>query len=249
VPGPHACCQSGGVLTTSAEQASREQFLVPGLPFSAAELRGMELSGLLVHVMGDLYRPADRPADGGRPECTDGNGNGTRTRAAAVLRLAEPVLFGPWTAIGMTAGWVHAGGEPPGVLEASVDRYHRRPLYPGAVGLRLEQSGLAPVPEGGDARHRADVVRVHGLWCTTIDRTVEDLLRNGPTAPERAAAALLLDRCDPVRLRERFEARRRRSGMAAARIALRELLGQEGEDASGGGQASFAGRPEVRYTS
>ena len=34
-------------------------------------------------------------------------------RAAAVLRLAEPVLSGPWAAIGMTAAWVHGGGEAP----------------------------------------------------------------------------------------------------------------------------------------
>jgi hypothetical protein len=232
---------------TSAQQASREQFLVPGLPFSAAELRGMELSGLLVHVMGDLYLPADPPVDGDRP--ARAAGHGTRMRAAAVLRLAEPVLSGPWAAIGMTAAWVHGGGEAPGVLEASVDRYHRRPLYPGAVGLRLEQSGLASAPEGGGASHRADIVPVHGLWCTTIDRTVEDLLRNGPTGPQRTAASLLLDRCDPVRLRERFEARRRRPGMAAARTALRELLGEDRENPSGSGQASFACRPEVRYTS
>ncbi|MCY1159317.1 MAG: hypothetical protein MOP51_2342 [Citricoccus sp.] len=243
MPGPHSCCQSGGVVTTTARQGPREQFLVPGLPYSAAELRGMELSGLLVHVMGDLYLPADAgPA-------ARTAGDGVRMRAAAVLRLAEPVLAGPWAAIGMTAAWVHAGGEAPGVLEASVGRYHRRPLHPVAVGLRLEQSGLAPAPEGVDDPHRADVMPVHGLWCTTIERTVEDLLRTGPTGPERAAAALLLRRCDPARLRERFQARRRRPGMTAARAALRELLGDGRTDASGGGQASFDDRPEVRYTS
>jgi hypothetical protein len=230
------------VLTTPAQQSSAEPFLVPGLPFSAPELRGMELSGLVVHVMGDLYLPAE----GNPPERPVGEG--ARVRAAAVLRLAEPVLSGPWVAIGMTAAWVHAGGEAPGVLEASVDRYHRRPLFPGAVGLRLEQSGLAPAPEGSGARHRADVVPVHGLWCTTIDRTVEDLLRNGPTGPERAAAALLLPRCDPVRLRERFEVRRRRPGMAAGRAALEGLLRDGRPAAATGGQASGC-RPAVRYTS
>lgn len=243
MPGPHSCCQSGGVVTTTARQGPREQFLVPGLPFSAAELRGMELSGLLVHVMGDLYLPADAGPAG------HGGGDGVRTRAAAVLRLAEPVLTGAWVAIGGTAAWVHAGGEAPGVLEASVDRYHRRPLHPGAVGLRLEQSGLAPAPECGDAAHRAEVTPVHGLWCTTVERTVEDLLRAGPTGPERAVAALLLPRCDPVRLRERFRARRGRPGMSAARAALRDLLGRDRTGASGGGQAPVEDRPAVRYTS
>jgi len=240
VPGPHCCCQSGGVLTTPAQQSSQEPFLVPGLPFSAPELRGMELSGLLVHVMGDLYLPAD----GNRAARTVMDGAGMR--AAAVLRIAEPVLSGPWVAIGLTAAWVHAGGEAPGVLEASVDRYHRRPLYPGAVGLRLEQSGLAPVPEDSGVRQRADVISVHGLWCTTIDRTVEDLLRNGATGSERAAAALLLPRCDPVRLRRRFEARRSRPGMAAARRALDKLLGDGRWAEATSGQASPGCRPEVR---
>jgi hypothetical protein len=240
VPGPRCRWHSGGVLTTPAQQCPQEPFLVPGLPFSAHELRGMELSGLLVHVMGDLYLPAEGI------EASRTAGDGARTRAAAVLRLAEPVLAGPWVAIGLTAAWVHVGGEAPGVLEASVDRYHRRPLYPGAVGLRLEQSGLAPAPEGGEFRYRADVVSVHGLWCTTIDRTLEDLLRHGPTGPERDAAALLLARCEPVRLRERFEDRRRRPGMAAARAALGELLGDEGAAATERGQASFGCRPEVR---
>ncbi|MDI3331132.1 MAG: hypothetical protein QJR09_10435 [Micrococcus sp.] len=209
------------MFTTPPQQFSRESFLVPGLPFSAPELRGMELSGLLVHVMGDLYLPA-----GSNPPARD-PGGASRMRAAAVLRLAEPVLSGPWVAIGLTAAWVHAGGAAPGVLEASVDRYHRRPLYPGAVGLRLEQSGLAPPPRGGEAGDGRDVVPVHGLWCTAVDRTVEDLLRHGPTRPELTAAELLLARCDPGRLRERFEARRRRPGMAAARAALMDLLAHE----------------------
>jgi hypothetical protein len=228
------------VLTTPAQQSSQEPFLVPGLPFSAPELRGMELSGLLVHVMGDLYLPAD----GNRAAGTVMDGAGMR--AAAVLRLAEPVLSGPWVAIGLTAAWVHAGGEAPGVLEASVDRYHRRPLYPGAVGLRLEQSGLGPAPQDCGVPHQADVIAVHGLWCTTTDRTVEDLLRNGPTRSERAAAALLLPRCDPDRLRERFEARRRRPGMAAARAELGELLGDGRPAGAGGGQTPFGCRPAVR---
>lgn len=226
MPGPRPCWQSGVVLTMPAEQSARgpspEPFLVPGLPFSAPELRGMELSGLLVHVMGDLYLPADQDAPAHPVR------DGARIRAAAVRRLAGPVLPGPWVAIGRTAAWVHVGGEAPDVLEASVDRYHRRPLYPGAVGLRLEQSGLAPAPDGRGHPDGADVVSVHGLWCTSIERTVEDLLRNGPTGPERTAAAVLLARCDPVRLRRRFEARRRRPGMAAGRGALTELLRDAG---------------------
>ncbi|HEY4615227.1 MAG TPA: hypothetical protein VIG75_07190, partial [Citricoccus sp.] len=182
--------------------------------------RGMELSGLVVHVMGDLYRPAAPD-----PAATLA-ASGPRWRAAAVRRLAEPLIPGPWVAIGRTVAWVHAGGPAPGVLEASVGRYHRRPLVPGPLPLRLEQSGLAPAPRGGDEAGGAtgDVVEVHGLWCTSVDRTIEDLLRAGPAGPERAVARSLVPLSAPGRLRDRFQSRRRRPGMAAARSALHDLL-------------------------
>lgn len=193
---------------------------MPGLPFSGPELRGMELSGLVVHVIGDLYRPAAPDPVVPLPA------SGPRWRAAAVRRLAEPLLPGPWVAIGRTAAWVHAGGPAPDVLEASVSRYHRRPLVPGALPLRLEQSGLAPAPHGGDEAGdgAGDVVHIHGLWCSSVDRTIEDLLRAGPRGPERAVARSLLPLSVPDRLRGRFLARRRRPGMVAARSALHELL-------------------------
>ncbi|QCU77906.1 hypothetical protein E7744_06670 [Citricoccus sp. SGAir0253] len=217
----------------STAQAEPPPFLVPGMPFTAAELRAMERSGLVVHVVGDLYAPADRypRAPDGRPtgrEAGAGADAGVRWRAAAVRRLAGPVLAGPWAAMGLTAAWVHAGGEAPGVLEASVTRYHRRPLHPGAVTLRLEQSALAlgrPAPGPGA---EADVVVLHGLCCTTVPRTVEDLLRTGTGPAALRAAARLVPRCDPQRLRDRFEARRRRAGMADARRALEVLLDRPG---------------------
>lgn len=186
-------------------------FLVPGLPYAGPELHAMARSGLVVHVIGDLYVEADQGQSGAA---------GLRLRAAAVHRLAAPVLAGRWAARGLTAAWVFTGGPAPAMLEASVERFHRIPLQPLSVTLRLEQSDAAGQP--------ADIVHLHGVPCTSVERTVEDLLRR-PGDTSRAAAAMtavrqLLPLTDPVSLRDRFESRRKRPGMAAARRALEGLL-------------------------
>lgn len=186
-------------------------FLVPGLPYAGPELRGMELSGLVVHVIGDLYVEADQVGSGA---------SGLRVRAAAALRLAAPVISGRWAAMGLTAAWVLSGGPPPAVLEASVERFHRIPSQPLSVGLRLEQSDAAGQP--------SDVVEVFGLPCTSVERTIEDLLRRTGDS-RRAAAAMpaatrLLPLTETGMLRDRFESRRKRPGMAPARRALERLL-------------------------
>ncbi|MGM7667443.1 hypothetical protein [Microbacterium sp. A93] len=184
------------------------EFLVPGLPYSAPELRGMEIAGLVDHVIGDLYLPADHGTDP------------ARLRAAAVHRLAAPVLTGRWTIMGLTAAWILAGGPAPPVLEAAVDRYHRMPLRPLSVRLSLEQTDVVDVPD--------DVIRLGGLPCTGPARTVEDLLRRAEdparAAPALAAAARLLPLTPAAHLRDRFERNRRRPGMAGARRALERLL-------------------------
>lgn len=186
---------------------------MPGLPYSAPELRGMEFSGLVVHVIGDLYLPADHLSAG---QGTDA----ARVRAAAVHRLASPVLSGRWAAMGLTAAWVLAGGPAPATLEAAVDRYHRIPLQPLSVRLALEQTNLM--------KRSADLIRVQDVPCTSLARTVEDLLRRAEdparAAPALVAAARLLPLVPPTPLRERFERNRRRPGMAGARRALETLL-------------------------
>ncbi|NUL44946.1 hypothetical protein F7P69_07020 [Cellulosimicrobium funkei] len=201
------------------------EFLVPGLPYAGPELRGMELSGLIVHVIGDLYVEADPLGSGATApmRATGVRAAGVRmaeVRAAAVVRLAAPVIAGRWAAMGLTAAWVFTGGQPPTVLEASVERFHRIPLQPLSVGLRFEQSDAADQP--------SEIVDVFGLSCTSVERTLEDLLRSaGDTRRAEAAmaaAARLLPLADPVGLRSRFESRRKRPGMAAARRALERLL-------------------------
>lgn len=186
------------------------EFLVPGLPYTAPELRGMEIAGLVDQVIGDLYHPA---AHGPDP---------AHLRAAAVHRLAAPVLTGRWAVMGLTAAWALTGGPAPRVLEAAVDRYHRIPLQPLSVRLNLEQTDVVEEP--------SDIILLWGLPCTGIARTVEDLLRRAED-PARAdlaltAAARLLTLTPAAILRERFERHRKRPGMAGARRALEKLLSE-----------------------
>jgi hypothetical protein len=218
MPGHRCFCHAGRVTAPAAPALAEQprpagppdpEFLVPGLPYTGPELRAMEISGMVDHVIGDLYLPAG------------GGSRAQRVRAAAVRRLAAPLLGGPWTATGLTAAWIHDGGPAPGVLEASVERFHRIPLRPLSVGLRLEQSDAA--------RHAGDVVEIWGTSCTSVDRTIEDLLRRAGdpvlAPPAVAAARRLLAGAEVPALRARFEARRRRPGMAAARRALDRLAG------------------------
>lgn len=213
-------------------------FLVPGLPYSAAELWAMERSGLVVHLAGDLYLPARHPGVEG--VSTGRTAQSVRLRAAATHRLAAPVVFGRWAAMGLSAAWVHAGGPAPAVLEVAVEHFHRTPLSPLAVRWAPEQTDAV--------RHPEDVLDLAGLPCTAPARTIEDLLRrvdDPERAPSAVAAAALLVPLLPVeQLLERFERNRRRPGMAAARRVLAELLtpGQEADV-----PPEF--RPAVRYTS
>lgn len=186
------------------------EFLVVGVPFTAVELRSMVLSGVVVHLVGDLYLPA-------RTKVT------RSVRALAILRLGQPTLAGAWTARGLTAAWVHVGGLPPSALHATVSHYHRRPAQPMALPLDLEEGDTA-APTGGESLAEVDVLMLSGLRCTGLERTVEDLLRHGPTPAEFAAASRLLARCEHDRVRDRFERRRRRPGMAPARRSLAQLL-------------------------
>lgn len=210
MPG-HSCLCHAETVTAALNSPLPEaavDFLVPGLPYSGPELRGMEMSGLVEHVMGDLYLPAD-------------HGSGAaRVRAAAARRLTAPVLTGRWAVMGVTAAWVLTGGPAPEVLEAAVDRYHRIPLQPLSVRLSLEQTDVVG--------QSAEVIDHWGLPCTSAARTVEDLLRRAED-PARAAAALtaatrLLPLTSATQLRDRFERHRRRPGMAGARRALETLL-------------------------
>src|SRR5699024_7953469 len=157
--------------------------------------------------------------DAGRVAASPETG-AVRVRAAAVRRLAAPVLTGRWAAMGLSAAWVHAGGPAPAALEVTVEHLQRVPLQPLSVGWNPEQTDAVRTPE--------DVMDLQGLPCPTPERTVEDLLRRVQDEQRAPAALSAAGRLVPLLpdgpLRERFEKNRRRPGMATARRALAELL-------------------------
>lgn len=251
MPGHRRLCQSEGVTASPAPTTpppgegalssalsaavQDEDLMVPGLPFSSAELQAMVHAGLVRPLLGGLCRAADHPS-------TD------RLRAQAVALLAAPVLAGQWCAVGGTAAWIHLGGPGPDRLEVAVSHYHRRPLRALALPLVLRQLDVAatafdPSPV------QADVTLVGGLRCTTIPRTLEDLLRQEPITTARPVLVALARRCEAAQLWERLQRRRRLPGMAQARDRLRELLeglGDKSATAAADVTQCSARLPEVR---
>ena len=229
VPGHTCLCQAEEVHLTPRPPAATTQrpatgpfpahsghgqLMIAGSPFTAAELLAMESAGLVRPLLGGLYRASAQPLT-------------LELRAEAVLTILGPVLAGRWCAIGRTASWVLLGGVAPPQLEAAVSHFHRRPSHAVAMPLSLRQLDVAAA-EGHEPDAAQDVVQLHGLRCTTVERTLEDLLR------ETATSALDVDHhhtvqslaalCTPRSLRERFERRRRLPGMLLARERLEAVL-------------------------
>ncbi|SFV22384.1 hypothetical protein [Micrococcus terreus] len=196
------------------DPATDHALLVPGSPFTAPELQLMAQTGMVRPLLGGLYRSAATPAD-------------AALRAAAVLQIAAPVLAGHWCAVGRTAAWVHVGGTAPTRLEAAVSHFHRPPALAVALPLVLRQLDVA-APAGHTAEAQEDVQILHGLRCTTPDRTLEDLLRDSADGSVDLALEHTVQRLagctHPAALRARFERRRRLPGMLQARERLEAVL-------------------------
>jgi len=181
-----------------------------GPEFADAELQALVSAGALHHLIGRVYTPADRPVD-------------ARARAEALWLVAGPLLTAGWTAMGLTAAWVHAGGPLPRTLHIAVAHYHRPPpARDHGPGWTFTQADVAAV---GDAPATAeeDVARIGPVRVTGVGRTVEDLLL-ADGAQEGRAAARLIARFGADGLAERLAPPRRRPGIVRARRRLAELL-------------------------
>ncbi len=230
MPGHTRLCQAEDVFTPGQSPAAWRpaslataglgadaagDVLLPGCPFTAAELSAMDQAGLVRPLLGGLYRPRASPVT-------------SRLRALAVREIAAPVLAGHWCAVGRTAAWVQVGGPPPPRLEAGVSHYHRPPSHALAIPLVLRELDVAS-SAGSEPDPHEDVLEVHGLRCTTVERTLEDLLRlpepQSGDLGHHHAVERLISLCAPDTLRARFHRRRRLPGMLRARSRLETLLG------------------------
>ncbi len=158
---------------------------------SMAELSAARLDGDVVEL-GEAYIPADA----------------VETRGLRAGSLAE-VLGDSLAATHLTAAWIHGAlPDPPArhtVQRAVGRRLHRVP------DRRLVYRDLAVDP--------ADLVRLGGVWVTTVIRTLADLSRVGDPAHVRAAQ--LLAEADPASaelaiawLEERRQLPHRQAGQA-----------------------------------
>jgi hypothetical protein len=140
------------------------RILVGGGPHSPAELRAMELDGVLRRVLPGAYVPA-RHADS------------PTLRAAAAAALAGQRLRGG--AVGrLTAAWVYGCAPVPGELEVLVPRFHRSAMARDPLRVCVSESRLLP----------GEVRSIGGVAVTTPARTALDVAFHSPE--DRAVPAL-----------------------------------------------------------
>lgn len=209
-PVPIAAAASGPAPDRPSEGTPPTEVWAAGAEFADAELQTLVSAGALHHLLGRVYAPADRPVD-------------PRMRAEAVWLVAGPLLTAGWTAMGLTAAWLHAGGPLPRTLHVAVAHYHRPPpARDHGPGWTFTQADVAAVG-GAPAPAEEDVVLIGPVRVTTVGRTVEDLLL-ADGAQEGRAAARLIARFGAEGLAERLAPPRRRPGIVRARRRLAELL-------------------------
>lgn len=210
-PTPPSPPASAAAATAGQARPRAPEVWAAGAEFADAELQSLVSAGALHHLLGRVYAPADRPVD-------------PALRAQAVWLVAGPVLTAGWTAMGLTAAWLHAGGPLPRMLHIAVAHYHRPPpARDHGPGWAFTQADVAAVGEAA-APAEQDVVRIGPVRVTTVGRTVEDLLL-AEDAQKGRAAARLIARFGSDGLAERLAPPRRRPGIVRARRRLAELLG------------------------
>jgi hypothetical protein len=137
--------------------------LLAGEDYPRAVLEVMRRDGLVVHVAGDVYLPADVAA--------------LRPHRHAALRLLTPAE----AVVGMlAAAWAHGCDVPPAPVDLLVP--HSGAVGMVGAGVRLRQMEVPAV----------DVVTVDGLRLTTLTRTALDVARWLPEPQARPALARLL---------------------------------------------------------
>lgn len=184
---------------------------VPDEPFSQSELSAMAYHGLLRPQFGPYYADTTTP-------------DTPAQRAKAVRLAGEQLVNGDWTATMLTAAWIHMGGQAPEMFEASTA------LYQGT------RSGSKIIPTAfrhNDYLQRSDIVDkdllvIGGIVVTSVELTLEDLLRSGRTNRHYNCAEELTALIDLADLRKRFYDKRHLHGMDQAIQQLDQLASQSG---------------------
>ncbi|MEO6531010.1 MAG: hypothetical protein ABI563_02470 [Specibacter sp.] len=142
--------------------------LVPGDMFVLAELHAMKLDGVLVPVVGDVFRPGTLPE--------------TPALRAAALTLSIPAALEKRAVLGqLAAAWIYGCAPPPLVISLLVPNDGNTAFLPAQSGCTLRQVHL-------DA---ADVQGLGGALVTSPLRTAVDVARTAPQGTARAVVAAM----------------------------------------------------------
>ncbi|WP_022870701.1 hypothetical protein [Yaniella halotolerans] len=186
---------------------NRYDLYVPDDPFSPSELSAMAYHGLLRPQFGPYYVDATTPDTAAQ-------------RAKAVRYAGEQLIDRDWTATMLTAAWIHLGGLAPEMFEASTATYQktrsRTKIIPTAF-RHIDYMQRSDIAE-------QDLLVIGGTIVTSLELTLEDLLRSGRTARHYKCAEELADLVDLDNLQQRFHHKRHLYGVEQARQRLEHLL-------------------------
>ncbi len=190
--------------------------------FSAVELQGMTLDGLVRRVYRETYRRTDCPED-------------AALRARAAANALPVALRGRVALARQCAAWVYGCAPPPPLLSVVTDHRRRTTAVPAFGATTMHQVALGPF----------DVNLVGGVPVTTPLRTALDIAVHGPesTAVDILAALDAAPGLEcPLRLVEAALAGTRRVPGKARALAR---LGQAGAGGVGARRGAPSGIPHA----
>lgn len=185
---------------------------VPYDPYSPSELSAMAYHGVLRPQFGPYYVDVTTPDTAAQ-------------RAKSVRMAGEQLIEDDWTATMLTAAWVHLGGQAPEMFEAGTAKYQRARLRSQIIPTAFRHIDYLQRPDLADD----DLLVIGGVIVTSIELTIEDLLRAGRTRRHHDRALALAAMVHPDALHERFHRHRHLDGMDQARQHLEKVLPHDRE--------------------
>lgn len=182
---------------------------VPHDPYSPSELSAMAYHGVLRPQFGPYYIDVTTPETAAQ-------------RAKGVRMAGEQLISGDWTATLLTAAWIHLGGQAPEMFEAGTATYQRARFSSRIIPTafrHMDYMQQADLPD-------EDLLVIGGIVVTSIELTIEDLLRTGRTPRHHDRARDLADMANLGDLQQRFHRNRHLKGMYQARQHLEQFARQ-----------------------
>lgn len=144
-------------------------------------------------------------------------------RAKGVRLAGEQLIEGDWTATMLTAAWIHLGGQAPEMFEAGTAKYQRGRLRSSIIPSAFRHIDYMQRSDIADE----DLLMIGGIVVTSMELTIEDLLRTGCTPRHHDRARALSEMVDVNLLEQRFSKNRHLDGMSHAQQILSKFQPQD----------------------